>query len=320
MKVEYRHIPVLADECIKALNLKPTSIFVDATLGGAGHSFLAAEIIKENGLLIGIDQDEDALTSASQKLSQVHFKNEPKLVQNNFENLDEILLELNIAYIDAILFDLGVSSFQFDEASRGFSYRYDAPLDMRMNANQVASSNQLNTKQIMNTYNENELAKILHIYDQEKFAKQIANNICIYREKKSIDTTFELVEIIKQSIPAKYRRSKGHPAKKTFQAIRIEVNHELDALQTALQSAIRWLAPNGKIAVISYHSLEDKIVKNIFRASAQACTCPPDFPKCVCGNTPIISIDTKRAIIASESEIEFNNRAHSAKLRVATKL
>ena len=292
---------------------------MDATLGGAGHSMCAVAHLGCEGLLIGIDQDAQALTAASTRLEENKNKcsmPEVKLLQGNFSQLDHLLTSVPIPGIDAILFDIGVSSVQIDHASRGFSFKTDAPLDMRMNANSHAPS----AAHIVNTYSKERITNILRCYGEEKWASRIAQFICDARDKKPIETSFQLVDIIKAAIPASARRRGGHPAKRTFQALRIEVNGELEALKSGLHSAIKWLNPGGRVAVISYHSLEDRIVKDIFNSYANRCTCPPDMPICVCGKKPILKVITKKPIVPTEEEIEKNPRARSAKLRVAQRI
>ena len=316
MTQEYRHIPVLLNECRDALNLKDGLVYLDCTLGGAGHSQTMASCIAPSGTLIGIDQDDMALEAAARRLEDVGLDSAPILLKGNFGQLDDLLVEARIPGIDAVLFDLGVSSPQFDVPERGFSYRKDAPLDMRMDP----GKHTLTAAEILNTYTEADLTRVLREYGEEKWAARIASFVCDARRERPVQTTFEFVEIIKKAIPASARQSGGHPAKRSFQALRIEVNHEMDVLRSGLDAAIRWLRPEGRIAVIAYHSLEDRIVKETFRTMENPCTCPPEFPVCVCGKKPVLKVNTRKPIIPSEREIEENKRAHSARLRVATKL
>ena len=311
MTSEYRHTPVLLAECLEQLKLQTQHTFVDATLGGAGHSFEVAKQLGPEGTLIGIDQDEVALAAAREKLESLPKRTRPalELLHGNFGELDELLTSAEVPGIDAILFDLGVSSVQIDTPSRGFSFKEEAPLDMRMDP----STQTQTAAEIVNTYNAADLARIIRAYSDEKWASRIADFIVREREK-------EPFEVIKVAIPASARRQGGHPAKRTFQALRIEVNSELDVLRRGLDAAIRWLNPKGRIAVISYHSLEDRIVKDAFASMANRCTCPPDLPVCVCGKQPILKIVTRKPILPTPEEIERNPRARSAKLRVAQKL
>ncbi len=305
---------------MNALTPKTHPVFVDTTLGGAGHSFEAAKLLGKNGTLIGIDQDDTALAAAEARLNSLPQDIRPEIVllKGNFGNLDELLLEARVPGIDAILFDIGVSSVQIDRPERGFSFKEDCPLDMRMDNSGKLTT--LTAAEIINTYNEADLARIIRSYSDERFAGKIAALIVREREKEPIVTSGRLVEIIKQAIPAAARRSGGHPAKRTFQALRIEVNDELGALQRGLDAAVRWLNPGGRVAVISYHSLEDRIVKDCFASFANRCTCPPELPTCVCGKKPVLKLITKKPILPSDEEIKQNSRARSAKLRVAEKL
>ncbi|WP_165247136.1 16S rRNA (cytosine(1402)-N(4))-methyltransferase RsmH [Adlercreutzia sp. ZJ141] len=317
MTSEYRHIPVLLTECIEQLKLEPQHTFVDMTLGYAGHSFEVAKLLGPDGTLIGIDQDEQALAFASSKLGTLPEGSRPaiELIRSNFGDLDTALLGAEVPGIDAVLFDLGVSSVQIDTPSRGFSFKEDSPLDMRMDPGKQT----LTAAEIVNTYNAADLTRIIRTYSDEKWASRIASFIVKAREQAPIETSFQLVDIIKAAIPASARRAGGHPAKRTFQALRIEVNAELDVLRRGLEAAIRWLNPGGRIVVMSYHSLEDRIVKETFAAMANRCTCPPDLPLCVCGRQPILDIVTRKPIVACEDEVKRNPRARSAKLRVAQK-
>ncbi len=318
MTSEYRHIPVLLPECLEYLQLKTQHTFVDATLGGAGHSFEAAKRIGRGGTLVGIDQDEVALAAAKSKLGTLPDDMRPRLalIRNNFGNMDEALLEAQVPGADAFLFDIGVSSVQIDTPSRGFSFKEDGPLDMRMDP----GKNTLTAAEVVNTYNAADLTRIIRSYSDEKWASRIAEFIVRAREKAPLETSAQLVEVIKAAIPASARRAGGHPAKRTFQALRIEVNGELDVLKRGLESAIRWANPGGRICVISYHSLEDRIVKDMFASFANRCTCPPDLPMCVCGKEPIVKVITRKPVVPTAEEIARNPRARSAKLRVCEKL
>lgn len=318
MTNEYRHIPVLLAECLEQLQLETKNTFVDATLGGAGHAIEAAKRLGAEGMLIGIDQDEVALSAAQIRILALPDDQRPEtlLLRGNFGSLDDLLLSANVPGIDAILFDLGVSSVQIDTPSRGFSFKETAPLDMRMDpGNQTITA-----AEVVNQYNAADLSRIIRIYSDEKWASRIADFIVKAREKAPIETSDQLVDIIKAAIPASARRSGGHPAKRTFQALRIEVNSELDVLQAGLDAAIRWLNPGGRMVVISYHSLEDRIVKDTFARHAQGCICPPGIPVCTCGNVPILNAVTRKPVLASPEEVARNPRARSAKLRVARKL
>ncbi len=317
MTSEYRHIPVLLDECIDALDLPDHPVFVDATLGFAGHSFEAAKQLGRDGLLIGIDQDEVALASAAERLEAIPEANRPELalLRGNFGDLDDMLASCEIPGIDAILFDLGVSSVQIDTQSRGFSFKENGPLDMRMDPGKQT----LTAQEIVNTYNAADLARIIRAYSDEKWASRIADFIVKAREEAPIEESGQLVDIIKAAIPASARRAGGHPAKRTFQALRIEVNSELTVLRRGLDAAVRWLNPGGMLVVISYHSLEDRIVKDTFARFANRCTCPPELPVCACGKQPIIDVVTRKPQLPTPEEIERNPRARSAKLRVARK-
>lgn len=317
MTSEYRHIPILLDECIDALDLPDHPVFVDATLGFAGHSFEAAKQLGRDGLLIGIDQDEVALASASERLEAIPGANRPELalLRGNFGDLDDMLASCEIPGIDAILFDLGVSSVQIDTQSRGFSFKENGPLDMRMDPGKQT----LTAQEIVNTYNAADLARIIRAYSDEKWASRIADFIVKAREEAPIEESGQLVDIIKAAIPASARRAGGHPAKRTFQALRIEVNSELTVLRRGLDAAVRWLNPGGMLVVISYHSLEDRIVKDTFARFANRCTCPPELPVCACGKQPILDVVTRKPQLPTPEEIERNPRARSAKLRVARK-
>lgn len=318
MTNEYRHIPVLLSECIEALHLYEGQTYVDATLGGAGHSLEVAKRIGRSGHLIGIDQDGVARRAARERLEALPDDIRPTIdvVEGNFGDLDSLLVAAQIPSIDAILFDLGVSSVQIDTPARGFSFKETGPLDMRMDP----SKNTLTAAEIINTYNAADLARVIRQYSDERWASRIADFVVEARKEHPITETEQLVDIIKAAVPASARRAGGHPAKRTFQALRIEVNGELDVLRSGLEAAVRWLAPGGHIAVISYHSLEDRIVKDLFKKLSQGCTCPPDLPICVCGNKPILKVLTRKPILPTPEEIKRNPRSRSAKLRVAQRL
>ena len=310
--MEFKHVSVLLNECIEGLNIKEDGIYVDGTLGGAGHSSEILKHLSKDGLLIGIDQDKDALKAAKERLQNF---NNVKFVHSNFYEIDSILNDLGIEKIDGMLMDLGVSSYQLDEAERGFSYMKDAPLDMRMNRD-----NPLSAYEVVNNYEENELYRIIRDYGEEKFAKRVAKFIVEAREVKKIETTLELVQIIKNAIPAKARREGPHPAKRTFQAIRIEVNSELSILNRAIEDGVNRLNKGGRMAIITFHSLEDRIVKIKFKELGITCTCPREFPICVCGGTAKVKVITRKAIDPSKEEVEENPRSRSAKLRIIEKL
>ncbi len=310
--MNFKHISVLLNECIEGLKIKNDGIYVDCTLGGAGHSSVILQHLGENGRLIGIDQDKDALKAAGERLKDF---NNATLVHSNFENLKNVLDNLEIDGVDGILIDLGVSSYQLDNAERGFSYMQDAPLDMRMNREEEFSA-----YEVINTYTAEQLFRIIKEYGEEKFAKRIADFIVKAREEKPIETTFELVEIIKSAIPAKARREGPHPAKRTFQAIRIEVNRELAIISNTIKDGVEKLNKGGRMAIITFHSLEDRIVKKTYKDLTNPCTCPSSLPVCVCNNKPIVKIITRKPIEASEEELEYNPRSRSAKLRVIEKL
>lgn len=315
---KYRHIPVLLAECLGQSNLKPQHTFVDATLGGAGHSSEVAKRLKSDGILIGIDQDEMALTAAGNRLRSLNLSEAPRieLLRGNFGDMDDLLLKAEVPGIDTFLFDLGMSSPQIDIPSRGFSFKEDALLDMRMSPGKQTTT----AAELINTLDKAELTRVIRDNSDERWASRIAQFIVEARERKPIERTGELVEIIKAAIPASARRAGGHPAKRTFQALRIEVNGEFTALRRGLEAAIRWLNPGGRILVISYHSLEDRIVKEMFSEGAKTCTCPPDLPVCVCGAKPVLKVLTHKPILPTDEEIDRNPRARSAKLRVAQKL
>ena len=310
--MEFNHVSVLLNECLEGLNIKENGIYVDGTLGGAGHSSEILKRLSNEGRLIGIDQDTDALKAAKERLkdySNVTF------VHSNFSNIENVLNNLNIDGVDGILMDLGVSSYQLEEGERGFSYMKDAPLDMRMNR-----ENDFSAYNVVNEYSEEDLYRIIRDYGEEKFAKRIASFIVENRQEKNIETTLELVEIIKNAIPAKARREGPHPAKRTFQAIRIEVNSELSILNKTIEDGVEKLNKGGRMAIITFHSLEDRIVKNKFRDLAVSCRCPKEFPVCVCGEKAKVKIISRKAIEPTKEEVEVNPRSRSAKLRVIEKL
>lgn len=309
MIMEFAHKSVLLEETIDNLNIKPDGIYVDGTLGGAGHSEQIVKRLGEGGRLIGIDQDEDAIAAASKRLEP--YGDKVTIVRDNYQNFRRILDELNIQKVDGILLDLGVSSYQLDNADRGFTYRVDAPLDMRMDNRQTKTA-----KDIVIQYSEAELFRILKDYGEERYAKSIAYHICKYRENKVIETTEELNDIIRGSIPAKARNGQGHPSKQTFQAIRIELNRELDVLRDSIDGMIASLNPGGRLCIITFHSLEDRIVKLAFRKNENPCICPPNFPVCTCGRKPLGKVITRKPIIPGERELEENSRSKSSKLRV----
>ncbi|NLK74380.1 MAG: 16S rRNA (cytosine(1402)-N(4))-methyltransferase RsmH [Clostridiales bacterium] len=307
----FEHKSVLLDETIENLDIKGDGIYVDGTLGGGGHSYyIASKLIK--GRLIGIDQDEAAITAAGNRLKE--FQDKVTIVRSNYKDMKNVLKELNVTQVDGILLDLGVSSYQLDTPERGFSYREDAPLDMRMDLRQEKTA-----KDIINQYSEMELYRVIRDYGEDKFAKNIAKHIVQNRKIKPIETTAELTEIIKAAIPMKFRVSTGHPAKRTFQAIRIELNRELEVLKNTLEDMVDLLAPGGRLCIITFHSLEDRIVKSFFRTIENPCTCPPDFPVCVCGKKSLGKNITRKPILPSDEELANNKRAKSAKLRVFEK-
>ena len=306
----------MLQEVLRELDPKPGDVVCDCTLGGAGHSVELAKRIAPEGLSIGIDQDDMALAAAAERFSREVPGAEHKFLKGNFGDLDELLVQAEVPGVDCFLFDLGVSSPQLDIPERGFSYHEDAPLDMRMDP----GNNTLTAAEVINHYNEADLTRILRLYGDEKYAARIARKVVEERAKAPSETTLQLVEVIKRGIPAAARRSGGHPARKTFQALRIEVNHELDVLDRGLQAAVRWANPGGRICVIAYHSLEDRIVKHIFTELSRGCTCPPDLPVCVCGNVPILKVRTRKPLVASDEEVAANPRSRSALTRVAVKL
>ena len=308
--MEFKHKPVLLNECIEGLNIKQDGIYVDGTLGGAGHSKEILKKLSAKGLLIGIDRDEEAINAAKNNLKE--FKN-VKYIHGNHDDIKEILEDIGIEKVDGILLDLGVSSYQLDERNRGFSYLGENDLDMRMDKSQS-----LTAKDVVNKYKEEDLANIIYEYGEERFSRQIAKNICIYRKKKQIETTKELVEIIEKSIP-KAKQNEGHPAKRTFQAIRIEVNNEIKPLEKTVSDSIECLKEKGRLCIITFHSLEDRAVKNSFNRAKGICTCPKDLPYCICGAEKKGIVINKKPIIASKEEQEENSRSKSAKLRIFEK-
>ena len=310
--MEFYHVSVLLQECLDGLNIKPDGIYVDGTLGGAGHSSQIAKRLT-TGRLIGIDRDPVALKAAGERLAP--YADRVTLVHSNFCEIAQVLDELGIEAVDGILLDLGVSSPQLDDGSRGFSYMVDAPLDMRMN-----NEDPVTAKDIVNTWSYEELRRILFDYGEERYAPRIADAICRRREEKPIETTLELVNIIRSAMPAAALREKQHPAKRSFQAIRIAVNDELGAVRKVMEAAIPRLNPDGRLAIITFHSLEDRIVKNAMADAAKGCTCPPSFPVCVCGKKPQVKLVTRKPITASDAELEANPRSRSAKLRVCEKM
>ncbi|MBP3412527.1 MAG: 16S rRNA (cytosine(1402)-N(4))-methyltransferase RsmH [Oscillospiraceae bacterium] len=310
--MEFSHKSVLLEECIQALDIKPQGIYLDGTLGGAGHSYEIARRL-QGGRLIGVDRDTVALEAASVRLQE--FSDRVTMVHSNFCEIHRILDELGIEAVDGMLFDLGVSSPQLDDGSRGFSYMADAPLDMRMNR-----EDPLTAADVVNTYSQEELKRILFTFGEERYAPQIAAAIVRRRAQQPIETTFELVELIRSSMPAQALREKQHPAKRSFQAIRIAVNDELGSVDRMMQAAISRLRKGGRLAVITFHSLEDRIVKNAMQAAAKGCTCPPEFPVCICGKKPLVKLISRKPIVSGAVELEENPRARSAKLRVCEKL
>ena len=302
--MEFKHKSVLLDETIDSLNIKPDGIYVDGTLGGGGHSLEICKRLSDKGRLIGIDQDLDAIAAATERLKD--YKDRVTIVHSNYQDIDAVLKNCSVSGVDGIVLDLGVSSYQLDNVERGFTYREDTPLDMT-------------AKDIVNEYSEMELYHVIRDYGEDSFAKNIAKHIVKARQEQVIETTGQLNEIIKAAIPAKVRQGQGHPSKKTFQAIRIELNHELDVLENSLDTMISWLNPGGRLSVITFHSLEDRIVKTIFKRNMNPCTCPPEFPVCVCGKKPTGKVITRKPIVPSEQELAENSRAKSSKLRVFEK-
>ena len=307
--MEFKHISVLFEETVGGLNVKPDGIYVDGTMGGAGHGRAVCERLGEGGRYIGIDQDEAAIRTGTERLEP--YKDKVTIVRSNYADMVSVVHGLGINHVDGIMLDLGVSSYQLDTVERGFSYREDAPLDMRMDQRQTMTA-----AHIVNEYSERELFRIIKDYGEDRFAKNIAKHICMEREKKPIETTLELAEIIKHAIPAKIRATGGHPAKRTFQAIRIELNHELSVLEDNLNEMIDLLNPGGRLCVITFHSLEVRIVKNIFKNAENPCICPPGFPVCTCGMESKGKVITRKPILPSEEELECNSRSKSAKLRI----
>lgn len=311
--MEFKHKSVLLKETIENLKIKPDGIYVDGTLGGGGHAYEVCKRLSSKGRFIGIDQDEDAIKAATRRL--LEFEDKVQIIRSNYCDMREALVEVGVCKVDGIVLDLGVSSYQLDDPERGFTYRVeDAPLDMRMDRRQ-----EFTAKELVNTYSERDLYRIIRDYGEDKFAKNIAKHIVSAREEKPIETTGELTELIKAAIPAKIRMNAGHPAKRTFQAIRIELNKELEVLQNSLEDMIELLNPGGRICIITFHSLEDRIVKSIYKKSENPCTCPSDFPVCVCGKKPLGKVITRKPILPTEEEMEYNSRSKSAKLRVFEK-
>lgn len=307
MEIEFNHIPVMLDECIDNLNINPDGIYIDGTMGGAGHSYEIAKRLSNSGMLIGIDRDEEALSVAKERLKE--FSN-IKYIHDNHDNIKEVIKNLNIDKVDGILLDLGVSSYQIDEKARGFTYMNDGPLDMRMDKSQ-----NLTAEDIVNTYKEEELARLIYEYGEEKFSRKIAKNICEYRQKQKIQTTSELVSVIEKSVPNMHNEH-GHPAKRTFQAIRIEVNDEIRPLYNTVINSIEVLKDKGRLCIITFHSLEDRAVKQAFMDSTGKCTCPPDLPYCICNKESLGKIITRKPILPTDEEINKNPRSKSAKLRI----
>ena len=306
--MEFKHTSVLLDETIQALNIKPGGIYLDGTLGGGGHAYEVCKRLNENGCFYGIDQDASAIEAATKRLEK--FGDKVTIFRNNYCNAKALLQEKGIAGVDGILLDLGVSSYQLDKVERGFTYKYDTPLDMRMDQRQ-----KLTARDIVNDYDESSLYRMIKDYGEDQFAKNITKHIVQARSVKPIETTFELNAIIKAAIPAKMRAVGGHPSKRTFQAIRIECNHELDVLKDSLEDLVNLLNPQGRLCIITFHSLEDRIVKNFFRTMENPCTCPPEFPVCVCGKIPYGKAVPRKPVLPSRKELEANSRSKSAKLR-----
>ena len=305
----FEHKSVLLYETVDSLNIRPDGIYVDGTLGGGGHAYEVCRRLGEHGRLIGIDQDADAIAAATKRLEP--FADKVTVVRSNYENIASVLHELGIEKVDGIYLDLGVSSYQLDTASRGFTYREDAPLDMRMDQRNTQTA-----ADIVNTYSEMELYRIIRDYGEDRFAKNIAKHIVRQRQEKPYETTGELIETIKAAIPAKIRATGGHPAKRTFQAIRIELNHERDVLNCSIDTMIDLLNPGGRLSIITFHSLEDRIVKKRFRDNENPCICPPEFPVCMCGRKSKGTVITRKPIVPGEEELEYNKRSKSSKLRV----
>ncbi len=310
--MDFKHVSVLLEETITGLNIKPNGVYVDGTLGGGGHSFHIAQALTDGGHLYGIDQDEAAIMAATKRLEP--FEDRVTIIRDNYCNMPSALQQCGVGQVDGIMLDLGVSSYQLDEVERGFSYKYDTLLDMRMDQRQ-----QLSAKEIVNGYSQSQLTQIIRQYGEDQFAQNIAKHIVKAREQGEITTTGQLNELIKAAIPAKMRVNGGHPSKRTFQAIRIECNHELDVLKQSISALVDLLAPGGRLCIITFHSLEDRIVKTHFRNLANPCTCPPNFPICTCGNVSKGAVITRKPILPSEEELEVNKRSKSAKLRVFEK-
>ncbi|HJA35236.1 MAG TPA: 16S rRNA (cytosine(1402)-N(4))-methyltransferase RsmH [Firmicutes bacterium] len=311
--MEFSHVSVLAEECIQALNLRPDGVYVDGTTGGGGHSLRIAQQLGPAGRLICIDRDEEALAAASRRLEA--YRDRVTFVKSNFAQIAQVIEGQGLAGVDGILFDLGVSSYQLDNGDRGFSYMHDAPLDMRMDRSQPFSA-----WDVVNTYTQEQLRQILWEYGEERYSGRVAAAIVQQREESPIETTGQLAQVIREAMPAAARREKQHPAKRSFQAIRIEVNGELRAVEQAMEGSVDKLLPGGRLAVISFHSLEDRIVKKIFAQQAKGCTCPPEFPVCVCGKKPRLKLISRGVITAGQKELDENPRARSAKLRVAERI
>jgi 16S rRNA (cytosine1402-N4)-methyltransferase len=307
--MEFNHVPVLLNETLEGLNINPSGVYVDCTVGGAGHSVEIAKRLTDGGRLIGLDRDPDAIAVATERLKDFNAT----VVNSNYSEIKSALASLNVCSVDGILMDLGVSSHQLDTVERGFSYHYDAPLDMRMSQSGASAFD------VVNQYSYESLAKILFEFGEEKFSYKIASNIVKARQVKPIETTLQLADIVKESVPAKFRRDKN-PCKKTFQAIRMEVNGELEHLSRGLDGAFECLKPNGRLAIITFHSLEDRLVKQRFASWCKGCTCPPDFPQCVCGKKPKAKLVNRKPIEASQTELETNNRSRSAKLRIIERI
>ena len=307
--MEFRHTSVLLKETIEALNIMPGGVYLDGTLGGGGHAFEVCKKLNDNGRLYGIDQDADAIIAAGKRLEV--FGKKAVIIRDNYCNAREVLREQGVDKVDGIVLDLGVSSYQLDTVERGFTYKYDTPLDMRMDQRQM-----LTARDIVNEYDEKTLYRVIRDYGEDSFAKNIAKHIVQARQHKPIETTFELNEVIKAAIPAKMRAVGGHPSKRAFQAIRIECNHELEVLKDTLGDLVHLLNPQGRLCIITFHSLEDRIVKSFFKEMEHPCTCPPEFPVCICGKLPSGRVVTRKPVLPSQEELEVNSRSKSAKLRV----
>ena len=307
--MEFRHTSVLLKETIEALNIMPGGVYLDGTLGGGGHAFEVCKKLNDNGRLYGIDQDADAIIAAGKRLEE--FGKKAVIIRDNYCNAREVLREQGVDKVDGIVLDLGVSSYQLDTVERGFTYKYDTPLDMRMDQRQM-----LTARDIVNEYDEKTLYRVIRDYGEDSFAKNIAKHIVQARQHKPIETTFELNEVIKAAIPAKMRAVGGHPSKRAFQAIRIECNHELEVLKDTLGDLVHLLNPQGRLCIITFHSLEDRIVKSFFKEMENPCTCPPEFPVCICGKLPSGRVVTRKPVLPSQEELEVNSRSKSAKLRV----